>query len=97
MLASEVTLSAGEVPSNIDRALPLDVPYDLSYCILGRNRYQHMDMICQEVTLLYPALLPQGQLAKNTPKMSPQLFVEHLLSILRNKNDVILALPSGVA
>ena len=81
----------------MDRALTLDVSYDLRYSVLGRNRYQHVDVVCQEVTLLYPAFFPQGQLTENTPKMSPQLLVDHLSSILRNKNDVILALPSGVA
>jgi len=81
----------------MDRALTLDVPHDLSYGILRRDRYQHMNVIYQEVTLLYPALFPQSQLTKNAPKMAPQLLVEHLLSILRNKNNVILALPSGVA
>src|SRR6478735_4055235 len=39
------------------RALPLHVPDDLRHRILGRYRYQHMDMIRHQMPLLDPAFL----------------------------------------
>ena len=55
-----------------------------------------MDMIRHEDAFFDPAVLLLSQRPKPIPQMLPQLFVERLATALRNKDDVILAVPLGM-
>ena len=52
-----------------------------------------MNMIAHQMPLLDLAFLAMRQLTEYRSQPVPQLPVEHLLAILRNEDDVILAVP----
>jgi hypothetical protein len=81
----------------MDRTLALDVADHLRYGILGRDRYEHVDMIRHQVPLLYPTLLVRGQLPKHFTQMLTQLSVQRLAPALWNEDHVVFALPLTVA
>src|SRR6476646_3825740 len=78
------------------RTLPFHVSDDLRHRILGRYRYQHMDMIRHQMPLLDPAFLAARQIVKHLAQMPLDLAEQQFLAVLRRKHDVVLALPGRV-
>jgi hypothetical protein len=56
-----------------------------------------MDRIGLQVPLFDQALFVAGQLAEHSAQVLPQVPIQHLAPILRKKDDVIFALPFGMA
>jgi hypothetical protein len=48
------------------------------------------------MALFDPAFALLGELPKYLAKMPPQFPIEHLPAVLRDKNDVVFALPFAV-
>jgi hypothetical protein len=78
-------------------ALSLDKADQLRDRIFRWDRDHHVHVIRQQMPLLNPAFLPRSQLADYFPKMLSQLPVQRLSPALGNEDDVIFALPFGVA
>ena len=55
-----------------------------------------MDMIRHQMPFLDPALLPSREIVKHLTQVPLDLAEQQLLSVLRRKHDVVLALPSRV-
>jgi len=96
VLSYETSVTLAIDPSQMDRALALDVPYDLTDCVLGRNRQHHVNVVGQQMSLFDPALSVFRKLAEHLPQVFAQLAVQALAPKLRNENDVVFALPFRV-
>ena len=96
MLTPEVTSAACERPGDVNGALALQEPDHLRYRVFRRYRDQHVHVVGEQVAFLDAALLLLGELSEHRPKVAPQLGVQRLAAVLRNEDDVVLALPSTV-
>jgi hypothetical protein len=54
-------------------------------------------MVGQKMPFLNPALLLLGQFSQHLTQMPAQIPVQHFAPALRDKNNVVLALPFRVA
>src|SRR6266545_6906431 len=97
MLPDEVALSFAVPACDVDCALALDVPDDLSHRPLRRDRDHHVHMVGHEVSLLHAALLLLGERTKDRTEVAAQRSVQDLAPTFRQENDVKLALPFRVA
>ena len=96
MLTYEVFLPSSKITGYVNRRLSFYKANYLRARILWRYRDQHMHMICHNMTLQYFALLAPGKLPEHCAQMQSQLYIQYLLSILRNKYNMIFALPLRV-
>ena len=96
VLPGIVALPFEEVPCDMDRALALEVAHHAGNRQLWRNVDQHVDMIGQQVSLLDPTAFLFGQPMKHPAKFSTHDAKERSTPILRDKYDVVFALPFGV-
>ena len=92
ILAREVRPMTSVGSGNMNSRLALDVSNHLRYCILWRNRHQHMNMIPSQVPLQNFALSVQCQFSEHVPKIPPDIAINGLLPVFWNPNQVILAL-----
>src|SRR5215469_682208 len=97
VLSHEVALPFPVNPGEMDRALTLDEPDHLRHRVLRWDRDQHMHMIGHQVPFLDLRLLLRGRLVEHLAEMPAQLQIQSLPSTLRNEDDVVFALPRGVA
>jgi hypothetical protein len=58
--------------------------------MLGGNLETHMHMIRQQMPFDDPALLLAGQLVKNLPEQLPQLPIDRLATIFRDKDYICM-------
>src|SRR5689334_15759166 len=96
-LAGEVPLPAPELPRDRDRALALHVSHHVGHRVLGRNAQAHVHMIGHQMSLYHLRFLMLRQFLKNLPEVSTQNSEHLLLAPLRNENNVVLTIPSGMA
>ncbi len=96
VLPDEPSVALAISSSQMDRALALDIPHDLTDRVLGRNRQHHVNVVRQQMPLFDPAFSVFRKLAEHLPQMLAQLAVKNLATKLRDENDVIFALPLGV-
>ena len=96
VLAYEVPLLLSVYTSQVDRTLSLDKSDYLRHCVLRWDRDQHMHVIRQKMTFLDFAFLLLGQFAEYISQMPTQFYIQGLPAALRNKNDVVFALPLAV-
>ena len=96
VLSYEPSVALAINPSQMDCALALDVPHDLTDRVLRRNRQHHVNVVGQQMPFFDPALSVFRKLAENLPQVFAQLAVQNLAPKLRNENDVIFALPLRV-
>ena len=80
----------------MNRTLPFYVPHHLRDGVLRRDRHQNVNMVGQQVPFLNLALPLSREPSEDLSQMLPQRPVEHLLAVLRDKDDVIFTLPFGV-
>src|SRR4029077_3972463 len=78
VLPYEASVTLAIDPSQMDRALALDVPHDLTDRVLGRNRQHHVNVVGQQMPLFDPALSMFRKLAEHLPQVFAQLAVRHL-------------------
>jgi hypothetical protein len=96
MVPGIVLAPAHEGPGNVDRRFALDKADDLRHRVLRRDGEQHMHVIRHQMPLFDATLLLLRQAAEDVPEMPPQLMVERFPTILRDKDDMILAVPLGM-
>jgi len=96
MVSRRVLAASHERPGNVNGRFPFDKAHDLGHRVLRGNGEKHVHMICHHMPLFNPTLLLLGQRAKDFPEMSPQFVVKRFPTILRNKDDMILAVPLGM-
>ena len=96
MLTYIVPFPACVHPRYMDRTFPLDESNHLRYCIFRRYRYHHMHMIRHQVAFLDQALLLPRQTMKDLSHPLANLTKQYLLTVFRDKYDVLLRLPTGV-
>ena len=97
VLSDEVALPFSVDTGEMDRALALDESNHLRHCILRRDQHQHVHVIGHQVPLQDPRLLLKRQLVEHLAEVPSQLQIQRLSSTLRDEDDVIFAVPSGVA
>src|SRR2546428_12484991 len=97
MVPRIVLASSHERPCNVDGRFPLDEAHDLGHRVLRGNREEHVHVIRHQVPLFNATFLLFGQRAKDFSQMAPQFVVERFPTILRDKHDMILAVPLGMA
>src|SRR6185437_11265410 len=95
-VTQKITHLAFDILRDPDRTLPFHVPDDLRHRILGRDRYQHVDMIRHQMPLLDPTFLAAREVVKHLAQMPLYLAEQQLLAVLRRKHDMVLALPGRV-
>ena len=78
------------------RAFALQVSHEARHGDLGRDAYQHVDVVLHEVPLDYLHPLPLAELPEDLPQVLAVLVVDCFPSILWAKHDVVLAHPFGV-
>ena len=78
------------------RAFALQVSHEARHGDLGRDAYQHVDVVRHEVPLDYLHPLPLAELPEDLPQVLAVLVVDCFPSILWAKHDVVLAHPFGV-
>ena len=61
--------------------------------VLRGNRHQHVDIVHQQMPVLYPTLSMQGPLPQHLAQLLTQSPVDRLLAVLREKHHVILTVP----
>src|SRR6478672_472866 len=97
MLSYEVSPAFAIHPCQMNRTLAFDVSDHLRDRILRRDRNHHVHVIRHQVPFFDSTLLLFSELSKHLTKMFPQLLIQRLPPTLGNENDVVFALPSGVA
>ena len=93
VLAYEIPLPLSVHPRQMDRALPLDLPQDWPYRVLGRNRNHPMHMIWPQMPFFNLTLLLLCQPTDYFPKILAQFLAQALPTTFRNENYGVLALP----
>ena len=88
-----VAFSFQTVARHVDRALALQIPHHAGNCQLRWNIDQHVHVIDQHVPLLDPAALLLGQPVKHPAKFPPHDAKKRLPTVLRDKYNVVFALP----
>ena len=78
------------------RAFALQVSHEARHGDLGRDAYQHVDVVLHEMPLDYLYSLPLAELPEDLPQVLAVLVVDCFPSILWAKHDVVLAHPFGV-
>jgi hypothetical protein len=84
-------------PGNVDCALALDDPNNLSSGLLLWNRNSHVHMIGLQMPFHYLALFLSSQIVRHLHQMLAKLPVYNLASIFWNPIQVALAIPTRVA
>jgi len=97
MLADEIALAFAVDPRQMSRTPALDVANHPGHGMFRRDRDQHVYMIRHQVPFFDPAVPLPRQPVKDLSKVLPQLPIQHFASALCNENNVILAVPRGVA
>ena len=96
VLAGAVALLASELPGTCNGALALQEPEPLRHGILGRNGDTHMDLLGHDMARDDLTLFLAGQCVEDRAQRLPDLPLQLLPPSLGNKDDVILAIPSGM-
>ena len=76
---------------------PLMVSHNIGHSILGWNADAHVDMVCVKMpfhNLRFPFF---SQFREYSAEVSAQCALDLLLASLRDENNVVLAIPFGVA
>ena len=68
-LPGDIPVAAITMPRNPDCALALDEADNRTHLVLGRNRYQHVDMVGPDMPFLDPALLLARQFMEHTAEI----------------------------
>jgi hypothetical protein len=82
VLPYEVALSLAIDPSQVDRALSLNVANHLRHRIFRRNRDHHVQVVGHQMTLLNPTFPLRSQPAEYLSKVPAQLPIQRLPSAL---------------
>ena len=90
----EVLLSPSELPRNLNRAFPLEVPDDIRHRVLRRNADAYVHVVAHQVPFDYLRFLVRGQFVKHLAQMPTQHSEHSLLPSLRYENHVVFAVPS---
>src|SRR5258708_29104485 len=91
VLTNEVPLLPHEGSSDMNRALPFDVPNGLRHRVLRRNRDQHVYVVSHQVPFLNSAFPLFRKRPKHRPEVPSKFSIEHLSSALRDIDNVGLA------
>jgi len=97
VLTNVVLFSSPIRPRQMNRTLAFDIPNHLRHGVFRRYRNQDVHMIRQQMALLDLAFTLLRQIAEHLCQMLADGFLQHLPAELRNKNNVILAIPFRVA
>src|SRR5258707_4789692 len=97
VLTNEVPLLPHEGSSDMNRALPFDVPNGLRHRVLRRNRDQHVHVVSHQVPFLNSAFPLLRKRSKYRPEVPSKFSLEHLSSALLVKDNMVLAIPPRVA
>ena len=81
------------LPRHVDGALALDVGHHAGHRQLGRDAQQHVDVVGQDVPLLYSALLLLGQPSKDDAEFSSHDTKERSSPVFGDENNVVFAVP----
>src|SRR5262249_15028268 len=84
------------LPVNPDCRLAFEPPHRIGYAILWGNTEAHVDVIGHRVAFDQFDTLLLAQLSDDTPDTASELPIDHPASVLRHKNNVILAVPADV-
>jgi hypothetical protein len=97
MLTNVILFSLPVRPRQVNRALALDIPNHLRHCVFRRYRNQYVHMVRHQMAFLDLAFTLLGQIAEYLAQMLAEGFVKHLPAALRDKHNVILAIPFRMA
>ncbi len=96
VLAVEVSLPSAPAPGDGDGALALEKPDDGGDRVLRGYLDAQVHVIRHEMTFHDPAFLLPGQLMEDNTQPFSNFSLDRLASILRDEDDVILAVPLRV-
>ncbi len=97
ILPNKILLSTLKVTGNLNCAFSFDKAHYLGHRVFGWNRKQDMDMIWHQIPFDHCAFFLSGQFSKYFTQIFPQVSEDRFLTVLRYPDDVILAIPLGVA
>ena len=97
MLANVILFSFPVCPRQVHRTLALDVPNHLRHCVFGRYRDQYVHIVRHQMPFLDLAFTLLRQIAEDLTQMLAKGLVEHLPAALRDKHNLILAIPFRMA
>ena len=80
----------------MDGTLALDVAHHLSNRILGRNRYEHVNMVRHEVAFQYVTLPLPSQLPEDLAQVLAELFEEDFPPAFWNPYHMVLAICKAI-
>lgn len=97
MLPHVVPLPAGELPRDMNRALPLDLSDHLRDRVLRRNRDHHVHVVSHQVAFFDLAFLLSRQPVKYLAQVLLDLTEDPFPAVLRDEHHVVLTFPTGPA
>jgi len=92
-LPREVPHATFAVPDNPDGTFSFDESHDLADLVLRRNGNQHVGMVGENVSFIYPAALLACQFAEDIAKVVPEQSKQTFTAEFRDKDNVVLAFP----
>lgn len=92
-LPGEVPAAAVAMPRNPDCAFAFDETDNCAHLVLGRNGYQHVNMVGPDVPFLDPALLLARQFMEHAAEILPQQSEQTPAAVFRYEHHMILAFP----
>jgi hypothetical protein len=77
----------------MDRTFAFHITDYLSYCVLRRDCYQHVDVVCLEMSFQNLALFLTGKITENFTKVLAELAIESFSPALRYPDHMVLSFP----
>ena len=96
-ITGEIFLPPQTLPRDHDGTFPFDVPDHHSDRMFRRDAHQHVDVVRTTMSFEDFRLPLRGKPMENLTKFRTQVRIQYFASTLRYKNQMVLAVPLGIA